>query len=566
MDKDGECITNQLYNDQKDKLKIVENVDCGAKKGQYTCVSRQVGNEYLCTRCSNNKGCQAVSFYTATNTSKADIDSGKGCSAEPLSGTKVSYLPDPNCGKALGGKDTTPDNSTCSCETPQGKMGLGGQCVDKCPSGTSGIENAMGCASGKVCCSKTPAEKSQAKCETPNTCEEGTTCTTGGKPTGASCVTGKVCCAPAANKAAGTCASPNTCVPVGRSTPLGATASCMINNQPVNIDCTNKQQIGAVCRVTGITGQQQDFSLSCSLVVPNYLAGQQAMGQQAMGQQVNNGCSNGGTPVGAGGCPASQICCAPVSIWDGLIRSLTTSVGTLMNRIISPIASIGTPSISTPTTSTTNTASSSASITSSTAPAVTGSLNSDNGVDVTFNIKLKFQGITKSPKPELNKMNVKVSIVDTEAVTTSTKTAVQTGEFTASGGAGIWTGSVTFTKVEPKKGYYLLVKGPKHVQKKICTNSPTETAAGSYFCDDLLNIVAGTNNLDLTKIYMMAGDVPKQDGAVNSVDFGAIRTRFGKLDYTSLETADINLDGAVNSQDFSLIIQTLQTTDGNDQK
>jgi hypothetical protein len=65
---------------------------------------------------------------------------------------------------------------------------------------------------------------------------------------------------------------------------------------------------------------------------------------------------------------------------------------------------------------------------------------------------------------------------------------------------------------------------------------------------------------------MMAGDLPKQDGVVNSLDFKAVIARLGKLDFASLDTADINLDGSVNTQDFSLIFQTLQTTDGIDQK
>ena len=62
---------------------------------------------------------------------------------------------------------------------------------------------------------------------------------------------------------------------------------------------------------------------------------------------------------------------------------------------------------------------------------------------------------------------------------------------------------------------------------------------------------------DFTGIYLLVGDLPEQDGIVNSYDISLVRNLIGKTDVASLRQADLNLDGAVNAQDYSLVIAAL---------
>jgi hypothetical protein len=329
---------------------------------------------------------------------------------------------------------------------------------------------------------------------------------------------------------------------------------CMLNGQQFQMSYCNSRQSQMMNGINGCMIAGQFIPVSCGTATfPNNNNGSNNM----FGIGNNNSpCSNNGT-VTQGTCPtAGQICCAQ----PNLMQSLAGNLGNLLNRLSNPSGTSSYPNIGalspTPYISITPT------------PTLTSSgsagLNNPNGVDVTFNMKLKLHGVVNPPKSGSDRMRVLVTIVDT-AATSGLRAATTSAEFTATGSA-IFSGSVTFTKVEPKSTYYLLIKGPKHVQKKICSNSPTETSPGEYVCTNLLTVTSGTNDINLSNIYLMAGDVPKQDGVVNSVDFGNVRTRFGKADYPSLEIADLNFDGVVNTQDFSLIIQTLQTTNGADQK
>jgi hypothetical protein len=191
-------------------------------------------------------------------------------------------------------------------------------------------------------------------------------------------------------------------------------------------------------------------------------------------------------------------------------------------------------------------------------------MGNPNGVDMTFNMKLKFQGIVSKPRDQFNKMVVKIALIDAAEVTSGNRIGTNEAEFVATD-SGIFSGTARFSHVAARDGYYLLIKGPKHVQKRICSKYVTETAPGAYNCDATLTLNRGENVFNLTDIYMMSGDLPYQNGVVNAEDFGNITTTFGMLDFASLRDSDVNLDGVINSQDFSLIMQTLLTTDGTDQ-
>ncbi|MEK7597324.1 MAG: dockerin type I domain-containing protein [Patescibacteria group bacterium] len=177
--------------------------------------------------------------------------------------------------------------------------------------------------------------------------------------------------------------------------------------------------------------------------------------------------------------------------------------------------------------------------------------------NVKLNLKLKFQGISKLPATGQNSMVVKIKLINQ---TNNQAIDFQTVPFTADD-KGIWSGQAGFNSnniftVTDK--YLVLVKGPQHIQKKICDGAPTETAGpGLYGCaNGSITLAAGDNNLDFSGILLLAGDLD-QNGIVDSIDFGLVRNNLGKTDVATLAKADINRDGIVNTQDFSMILVAL---------
>lgn len=138
------------------------------------------------------------------------------------------------------------------------------------------------------------------------------------------------------------------------------------------------------------------------------------------------------------------------------------------------------------------------------------------------------------------------------------ETAYQSVTFIA-GSGGIWSGQATFTV--PVGTYSVLIKGPKHNQRKICHSRPSESDLGLYRCNSFgIPLNVGSNDLDFTAVTMLAGDLPVgsgQNGVVNSEDITTIRDYLGKSDDSALRLADVNLDGVVNTQDYSLVIEAL---------
>lgn len=172
-------------------------------------------------------------------------------------------------------------------------------------------------------------------------------------------------------------------------------------------------------------------------------------------------------------------------------------------------------------------------------------------------VKLKFQGITTTPNRNAA-ISVKVKLGGGSS--NLVPTTAQTVQFTTVGD-GIYTGNTAFD-VPPGNGYYVLVKGGSHVQKKVCQSTPTESVIGTYRCGSTPGITLqnGDNMFDLSGIYMLAGDLNLpggQDGVVDSQDIGYIRQNLGSTDPAVLAIGDLNHDGNINQQDMSLILGSL---------
>lgn len=190
-------------------------------------------------------------------------------------------------------------------------------------------------------------------------------------------------------------------------------------------------------------------------------------------------------------------------------------------------------------------------------PALTGEVLSPTisqtiSGNVKLNLKLKYQGIRKSSERNLSSMNVKVKLKKEG----TNNILESSGKFTIDSNA-IWSGTVGFNISDVSGKWLLYIKGPQHLQKKICDNSPSETAGGRYSCSNgNIVLTAGQNNLDFTKITLLVGDID-QNGLVDSIDLAIIKNNLGKKDAAILAKADLNRDGIVDTQDFSLILAAL---------
>lgn len=163
-------------------------------------------------------------------------------------------------------------------------------------------------------------------------------------------------------------------------------------------------------------------------------------------------------------------------------------------------------------------------------------------------MKLKLQGIQSEPAHKTIK--VKVTAVSGTGVTFPVLV-----DFTPDG--ALWSSTVDFPGAVRGPNFYILVKGGKHVQKKVCDEEPTEQSVGIYSCQGANITIEDGKDFDFSGITLMAGDLPTQDGIVDSYDLSLVRNNLNKTDEDILSVADVNLNGRVDAQDYSLIIQTL---------
>ena len=110
--------------------------------------------------------------------------------------------------------------------------------------------------------------------------------------------------------------------------------------------------------------------------------------------------------------------------------------------------------------------------------------------------------------------------------------------------------------VNPGENYYLLIKGPKHLQVRFCQNSgqvrPCTTGK--------ITLNSGENLLDFTGYPLPGGDLPPQDGVVNAIDAVALVNCLNTPETQEcLNKADLNFDGIINTMDINIMNNTIYT-------
>lgn len=175
--------------------------------------------------------------------------------------------------------------------------------------------------------------------------------------------------------------------------------------------------------------------------------------------------------------------------------------------------------------------------------------DSANKVGVNFRVKL--QGITSQPKNS-SPVSIQIKLVEGNKVVNTKQV-----EFSPQAD-GAYVANTNYEKIYLNKKYSFLIKGPKHIQKRVCVNSPSENISGTYLCKDSnITFKKGDNTLDFTNIILLSGDLPLQNGIVDAVDIAYVRNFVGRNDPDIVARGDINFDGVVDSQDYTLIINAL---------
>jgi len=165
--------------------------------------------------------------------------------------------------------------------------------------------------------------------------------------------------------------------------------------------------------------------------------------------------------------------------------------------------------------------------------------------------RIKLQGISKLPKQS--------SPIDVEVTLSKNKKKVDTRTISfAPQNDGSWLASANYSNIPSGSNYSVSIKGPKHLRKSICIDNPQEAIPGTYNCKKgEITLQDGDRTLDFLGIYLLAGDLPLQNGLIDAVDIIYIRSNLGSKNPEAVSRGDLNYDGIVDSQDYTMILNSL---------
>jgi len=129
----------------------------------------------------------------------------------------------------------------------------------------------------------------------------------------------------------------------------------------------------------------------------------------------------------------------------------------------------------------------------------------------------------------------------------------------------VLTGRVRLPGVVPGNGYYVIIKGPKHIAERFCLDKQ------EVYCPAGKTLTLKINNIfDFTGWPLRPGDISGatagvQDGKIDSVDWSFLVQALISDDEEKRERANLNYDlDADNKQiiagnDIRLFVETMQT-------
>lgn len=211
-------------------------------------------------------------------------------------------------------------------------------------------------------------------------------------------------------------------------------------------------------------------------------------------------------------------------------------------------------------------------------------------VDMNLKIRVKFQGVLLAniANEAWKTQPVKVTVIKQLADPTTNQGAqtifaksfenvqVHTTGETDSRGIAIWEGTFVANGLASGENYSVLVKGPKHLQRKFCAQNPTDRAEEGfpYRCLGAGTLsISNNTTLDFASVLLFAGDLPggtagAQDGIVNAYDvslvLNMIRNGLSR-GAEDIRIADMDLNGVVNAKDRGYLVETLEEKYGDEE-
>lgn len=187
--------------------------------------------------------------------------------------------------------------------------------------------------------------------------------------------------------------------------------------------------------------------------------------------------------------------------------------------------------------------------------------DTDDG-PVNLKLLVRFQGIDGSTDTARESIQTTVSVTHSSGERIARETVFTYTE------SGVWEGSTSLPEEIEDIPVSVLIKGAKHLQRRICDNEATEESEGNYTCtDSQLTLQVGENVLDTTGIIFFAGDVTStsgdQDGLIDSSDLAFIRNNIGSEEPDIVMRGDLNMDGRIDTQDYGLITASLSLLPSN---
>jgi len=199
---------------------------------------------------------------------------------------------------------------------------------------------------------------------------------------------------------------------------------------------------------------------------------------------------------------------------------------------------------------------------STSSPIPTTTSKTDN-FSPSINFKIAFQGIKSDNQTCFDQLKIDIEITDFLKNNIQTISDISVNPIineTNSKGDQIF----QVNKLQPDsnnfnssdKSIFIKIKGPFHLQQKMCLDNQKEKVTNNNDCNINLE---GTNTYDFSEYSLSAGDIDK-NGIINNLDFSFIKNNLSN--YSNCKSLyDLNLDGAINNFDLGILKKTLLLKD-----